>query len=126
MEKAAKTDMVFMKLEDRCAKRYSLQIKVRYLKKGNSGWAECEVVDISRKGVGVKFSLRERIFENSEIYLEIYLPKQLDPMLIQGKVQWISKAEDGFLSGIELTRPLTNEVLDSIIVKYLAVPIVAK
>ena len=58
--------------------------------------------------------------------MNVGLPKQLDPMLIQGKVQWISKAEDGFLSGIELTRPLTNEVLDSIIVKYLAVPIVAK
>jgi len=115
------TNMVIMKLEARYAKRHAIQMKARYLKKGNSGWAECEITDISRKGIRVRFLPGENISEDSEICVEICLPEQLDPLHVQGTVKWICKVEDGYVSGIALMKPLVSNLLESIVEKYQAV-----
>jgi hypothetical protein len=117
LEKGSSPDRFFIKLENRWAKRYPVSIKARYLQKGKSGWAECEVIDISRRGIGIKLPPIENISEDSEICVEIYLKEQLDPIHVQGTIKWICKVEDGLVSGVALLRPFDHKILDYIIPK---------
>jgi len=88
--------------------RFDAQLEAQYFireKKGGSG--KCTVIDVSRKGVGIKFSKHENINAGSNIHLEVTVPTELEPVSIKGVLKHIKQEGDDFIGNVEL-----NEVLD--------------
>ena len=82
--------------------RFYTQMKAQYVLKGEKGdWGECTVVDISRKGMGIKFRTPENINLGSTIRLEISIPTELDHINVEGILKRINQKEKGFIGGIE-------------------------
>lgn len=88
--------------------RFDAQLEAQYFikeKKGGSG--RCTIIDVSRKGVGIKFSKHENINAGSNIHLEVTIPTELDPVSIRGVLKHIKQEGDDLIGSVEL-----NEVLD--------------
>ncbi|MCK5009387.1 MAG: PilZ domain-containing protein [Deltaproteobacteria bacterium] len=82
--------------------RFDTQMKAQYVLKGKKGGrGECTVVDISRKGMGIKFRTPEKINLGSTIRLEISIPTELDHINVEGILKRINQKEKGFIGGIE-------------------------
>jgi len=90
--------------------RFDAQLEAQYFikeKKGGSG--KCTIIDVSRQGVGIKFSKHENINVGSNIHLEITVPTELEPIGIRGVLKHIKQKGDDFFGSVEL-----NEVLDEV------------
>jgi c-di-GMP-binding flagellar brake protein YcgR len=90
--------------------RFDTQLEAQYFikdKKGGSG--KCTIIDVSRKGMGIKFSKHENIHAGSNIHLEVTVPTELEPIGIRGVLRHIKQRGDDFIGSVEL-----NEVLDEV------------
>ncbi len=93
-----------MKEDRRSYPRHKTQIRAQYyLKGGTEEWAECVILDMSSKGLGITFSTHEKIETGSTILLEIPFAEGLDPINIAGVLKWIEKKGNEFIGGIEST-----------------------
>ena len=82
--------------------RFDTQMKAQYVLKGKKGGrGECTVVDIRRKGMGIKFRTPEKINLGSTIRLEISIPTELEHINVEGILKRINQKEKGFIGGIE-------------------------
>ena len=70
------------------------------------GWRGCTTVDVSRKGLCLRFYAATRIPLGEKIHLEILAFKDLKPICINGILKWIKKEDSHFVGGVEL-----NELL---------------
>jgi hypothetical protein len=88
--------------------RLQTQMRAQYfLKEKKGGWEECTVIDVSRKGVGIKFHKPKNIPVGSVIHLEVFPPKELEPVVLNGVLKRIEQEGDDLIGGVEL-----KEVLD--------------
>ena len=88
--------------------RFDAQLEAQYfIKEKRGGSGRCTIIDVSRKGVGIKFSKHENINAGSNIHLEVTVPTELDPVSIRGVLKYIKQEGDNFIGSVEL-----NEVLD--------------
>ena len=101
--------------EKRIHARFSIQLEAKTLLKG---WVQCSIFDISPKGIGIKFETIEDIDIGSPIYLEIFVPKELEPIGLKGTLVRIRQEENHFVGGIELTKELDNSTLLKLRDKY--------
>jgi len=88
--------------------RFQTQMRAQYfLKKKKGGWEECTVIDVSRKGVSIKFHKPKNIPVGSVIHLEVFPPKELEPVVLNGVLKRIEQEGDDLIGSVEL-----KEVLD--------------
>ena len=93
-----------MSEERRKYSRRKTQIKAQYYLKGRKDeWAECVILDVSSKGLGIIFSTHEKIETGLTVLLEIPVIVGLDPINIAGVLKWIEKKGNEFIGGIEST-----------------------
>jgi len=68
-----------------------------------------EPLNVSYKGVGVKFYTLEKIETCSEIHLEIISKRQVTPISVTGTLSWIGGGGFmPFVGGLELTESLES------------------
>ena len=73
----------------------------------------CTIINISRSGL--RLLLDEKITAGSTICLTIPLPGALVPVNLKGTIKWIEPRENGFISGVELTKELDEEQFDQLL-----------
>ncbi len=79
------------------------------------GWEKCIIINISRNGVGIRFSSDKQNKTGALIHLEIFLQTESSPIHVTGILKWAEFIKDGnFFGGIEF-----NEVLDEAICELL-------
>jgi len=82
--------------------RFSTQLNALYFLNENSGEVkECTVINMSRKGIGIKLQLHEKIKVGSTIRLEVFIPGKMEPTNISGVLKWIEEKGDDSIAGIE-------------------------
>ena len=90
--------------------RFFSQLKARYIiEDKEKDWKECTIINVNRKGMGVKFNTRERINEGSTILFEISVPSELEPVKATGILKWINEGENYFVGGIEFPELLHED-----------------
>jgi len=96
------------KLKDRRKfPRFDTELKAQFVsKESHRGGEECTVIDFSRKGMRAKICTTEEINTGSNILLEVFIPGELEPILVKGKIRWVKQIENGYFSGIELAKEL--------------------
>ena len=88
--------------------RFGTQLEAQYfIKEEKGGSGRCTIIDVSRKGVGIKFIKHENICAGSNIHLEVTVPTEFDPVSIRGVLKHVKQEGDDFIGSVEL-----NEVLD--------------
>lgn len=88
--------------------RFFSQLKARYVAEDKeAGWEECTVINVNRKGMGVKFNTSEKINEGSTIRFEISVAKEFEPVHATGVLKWINVGDSYLVGGIEF-----HELLD--------------
>lgn len=90
--------------------RFFSQLKARYITEDKEkDWKECTIININRKGMGVKFNTRERINEGSTILFEISVTTEFEPVQATGILKWINEGENYFVGGIEFPELLDED-----------------
>jgi hypothetical protein len=72
------------------------------------GWRGCTTVDVSRRGLCLRFYAASRIPLDEKIHLEILAFKDLKPICISGILKWIKKVDSHFVGGVELNELLSE------------------
>ena len=95
-------------MEDRrIFSRYFSQLKAKYfLNDKRIVWEECTIINISRKGMGIKLHTHEKIYVGSIIHLGIFIPTKIESFTVKGVLKWIEKGVNCFVGGIEETESL--------------------
>ena len=90
--------------------RFFSQLKARYITEDKEkDWKECTIINVNRKGMGVKFNTRERINEGSTILFEISVTTEFEPVQATGILKWINEGENYFVGGIEFSELLDED-----------------
>jgi len=92
--------------------RFDTHMQAQYfLEEKNRCREDCTVIDISRKGMGIRFSTNEKISVGSTIHLEISIPTELESINVKGILKRINQRENDFIGGLEWFL-VHREVLD--------------
>jgi len=93
--------------EKRRLRRFNTNLKAKFVSKESlRGGEECIIIDFSQKGMGAKvFSIEDTIV-GSNIILEVFTPGELKPIIVKGTIRWSKKIENGYISGVELSKEL--------------------
>jgi len=84
--------------------RFDTALKAHLIFVGNGAdGKECTVINMSRKGIGIKFHKREDIAIGSPIRLEVFIPEKSIPTSVQGILKWTEERDDMLFGGIECT-----------------------
>ncbi len=84
-------------------------LKAQYfLREGKGSREQCEISNISRTGVGLKFHTGEMINIGSAIHLEMCVSRESEPINLKGTLKWIEKEGNDFIGAIELTKELDD------------------
>lgn len=94
--------------EKRKFSRCITQLEARFLKEGEREWEEATIINISRKGIGIKFLTSVKIYIGSTLHLAIIVSGEPDPIMVKGVLGWIKKKGNSFIGGIELTEELDD------------------
>jgi hypothetical protein len=87
--------------------RFETQLKAQFVSaESQRGGEECTVIDFSRKGMRAKIYTTREINTGSNILLEVFIPGELEPILVKGTIKWVKQIENGYFSGIELSKGL--------------------
>ncbi|MBW1856106.1 MAG: PilZ domain-containing protein [Thermodesulfobacteriota bacterium] len=96
-------------MESRRFIRFFSNLKARYLIQDvDRDWEECTIINASLNGMSIKFKTSRNIDVGATISLEIYVPTELEPFNLKGRLKWIAEAMDYFIGGIEY-----NDLLDN-------------
>ncbi len=88
-------------------RRFNTNLKAKFVSKESlRGGEECIIIDFSQKGMGAKVFLIDETIIGSNVILEVFTPGELKPIIVKGTIKWSKKIENGYISGIELSREL--------------------
>ncbi len=62
---------------------------------------DCTVINMSRKGIGVKFHTRDNISIGTPVRLEVIIPEKSSPAMVKGILKWTEERGDEIFGGIE-------------------------
>jgi len=103
--------------ERRKSKRFTINLKARYFLKGSKGnWEECTVINISHDGAGLEFYTSEKIVVGSTLFLEIFVPKVIEPINVEGVLRWVKQGKRDFIGGIEVTSKSDKDKVEVLII----------
>ena len=87
--------------------RFHTQLKAQFVSAESSrGGEDCAIIDFSRKGMRAEVYTSEEINVGTNVLLEVFIPRELDPINVKGTIKWVKQIENGFVSGIELSKGL--------------------
>ncbi len=89
--------------EKRIFARIKTTLEAQYHTEEEEEWKDCQVIDVSQIGMGIKFLTREKNIVGSIIHLKIFIPKELRPVNVKGILKWIKPRKNDFIGGIEVT-----------------------
>ncbi len=92
--------------KDRVKTRLNAQY---FIKKKSAQYLECRVVDLSRTGAGVSIPPNERPECGNIMFIDIYIPKTLSRVSMQGEIKRIEKREKELICGIKFSEMVTQE-----------------
>ena len=93
--------------------------KMRYLLSGDTKeWQECAIIDLSRKGMKIRF--HEGIDLDSTMYFVLNVPGEAVPLNLKGILKRIEGTKSDFTGGVQLTERLSNETFLKIMNGYSA------
>ncbi len=99
--------------------RYSTRLEAQYLLEEEKGkWKQCRVITAARKGIGVIFHSQEKIDVGSTIHFTIYIPREEEPIMIEGTLRWIKKSKNAFVGGIEFAEILDTDTFVKLSLRY--------
>lgn len=75
------------------------------------GLAQCSILDVSYKGLGVNFHQHEINRTGSLVHLEIPLIRQPNLITAKGTIRWFEERAYGFVCGIELAEAFNSITL---------------
>jgi len=101
--------------DNRFYRRFATNLKGTFVLKGSVKSEECTIVDISRKGLCIKFHNHMRIPIGSTIFVEAYPPREMLPINFKGTVKWIKQEEGKLIGGIEFSIALEEDVIGKLI-----------
>ena len=88
--------------------RFETELKAQYISQdGKRDWERCAVVSLGRKGIGVRFQSREKVYIGSNLRFKIFVPEKMQPTIVEGVLKWTEKRGNALFGGIE-----SNEILD--------------
>lgn len=91
-------------------KRIDTQLKAKYFLEGRKGdGEECAIINVSRRGMGIKFYTREKINIGLTVHLEIFVSSELEAVNVKGTLKNIRQMENDLIGGIELTEFLDED-----------------
>ena len=98
--------------ERRRFKRFDTQRRAHYfLRNGGGAWKGCTVINVSRKGLGIRCRTHEKITVGSTVLLKVFLSAGREPTSIIGMIRWIRKRKNDYIGGIESVKVLDDESL---------------
>ena len=87
--------------------RFETQLNAQFVSaESQRGGEDCAIIDFSRKGMRAKVYTSEEINVGTNVLLEVFIPRELDPIHVKGTIKWVKQIENGFISGIELSKEL--------------------
>jgi len=92
--------------EKRRFSRCITQLEARFLKEGEREWEEATIINVSSKGMGIKFRTSVKVNIGSTLHLAIIVSGESDPIMVKGVLGWIKQKGNYFIGGIELTEEL--------------------
>jgi hypothetical protein len=101
---------VDLKQNIRSWQRFNVLLKAKYLLEDLSWYRECVIIDISREGASINLPIDEKISLGTFVILVI-VTKQLENIILQGKIKWIKQAEHTVLVGIKFKKLLDFQLL---------------
>ena len=88
-------------------RRFNTQLEAQFVsKESQRGGEGSTIIDFSRKGIRAKICTSVKINAGSSILLEVFIPGELEPISVKGTIKWIKQIENGYISGIELSKKL--------------------
>ena len=95
--------------------RFETQLKAQFVSaESQRGGEDCTIIDFSRKGMRAEVYTSEEINVGTNILLEVFIPRELDPINVKGTIKWVKQIENGFISGIELSKGLEEITLSKL------------
>ena len=96
--------------ERRKSFRFPTNLKAScYLREEKESLEKCNILNVSYKGLGVKFHTLEKIKTCSIIHLGIIVKWQLTPISVTGTLRWVGGGGFmPFVGGLELTESLES------------------
>ena len=87
--------------------RFETQLKAQFVSaESRRGGEECTIIDFNCKGMRAKVYTSEEINVGTNVLLAVFIPRELDPIHVKGTIKWVKQIENGFISGIELSKEL--------------------
>ena len=95
--------------------RFETQLKAQFVSaESQRGGEDCAIIDFSRKGMRAKVYTSEEINVGTNVLLEVFIRGELDPIHVKGTIKWVKQIENGFISGIELSKGLEEITLSKL------------
>ena len=82
-----------------------------FLKEGTSTLKECIVIDVSHKGMGIRFNTSEELHLGSTVIIDLTDSSVRKSLYVAGSLRWIEEGVNFFIGGIELTESLDDITL---------------
>ena len=109
-------DSFFNKDDRRAKDRFQANTMVQYfVKKRSLRYMDCDLENVSCSGIAIRVPVSEDIVSGMDVSLEISVTGSLDRMTVSGRVHRAQRGEK-MLVGIKFDIPLTQDVLDKLIV----------
>lgn len=98
--------------EKRREPRIPTQRKAHYfLKESTSIWKECTVIDVSHRGMGIRFNTSEELYLGSTVIIDLTSSAARESLYVTGLLRWIEEGVNFFVGGIELIESLDDITL---------------
>ena len=98
--------------EQRREPRIPTQRKAQYfLKEGTGTLKECTVIDVSHRGMGIRFNTREALHLGSTVIIDLTGSSVRESLYVTGLVRWIEEGVNFCIGGIELIESLDDITL---------------
>jgi len=95
----------------RSHERFDSRAMVQYfLKQHSLRYMDCDLLDVSRSGMGVLLPGSEDVAEGMEVSLEITMPGSLEQQTVRGTIQWVQRGEN-IRAGIRFENLLAPEAM---------------
>ncbi len=109
-------DVLFDGNDRRGHERFECRAMVQYfIKKHSMRYMDCELVDVSRSGMGIIVPGAENAAaEGMEVSLEITMPGSLEQVTVRGTIQWVRRGER-MQAGIRFEHLLDQELMARLI-----------
>ncbi len=79
-------------------------------------WEECSIINVSRKGMGVKFRTRKTFLMGTSVHLEVSVSTRKTAVKVKGVLKWTKQKRNMsvYIGGVELTDSLDDNTFEDL------------